>query len=241
MTMRLRSLSAVLVGGLAAAGLSACGPGETFEDDASLQEQVVSVQLDTGTGSVTLRGREDLAKISIHRKITYHGDKPDGATHRFNDGQLTLRGCGDDCKVDYTVEVPAGVTVEGETSRGDVKLSLVGTVDLRTGSGDITLDEVAGKVKARASNGNIKGKNLQGSRIDAETSNGDIALTPGKAQDIRAKTSNGELTVHLPDSSYRISVKTGKGEENLDVESDPSGRHHIDLTSGNGDVSVKRA
>ncbi|MFG2027206.1 DUF4097 domain-containing protein [Streptomyces sp. NPDC048825] len=241
MAMRLRSFSAVLAGGLAAVGLSACGPGETFEDDASLQEQVTSVRLDSGTGSVTLRGQKDLGKVSVHREVTYHGDKPDGATHRVDEGQLVLSGCGDDCKVDYTVEVPAGVPVEGETSRGAASLSQVGSVDLKTDSGDISMEGVAGRVKARTSNGNINGKDLLGSQIDAETSNGEIDLTPGKAQDIRAKTTNGGLTINVPASSYRISVKTGNGDKHLGIRNDPAGLHRIDLTSGNGDISVKPA
>lgn len=241
MTMRPRSLWTLFAAGLAAAGLSGCGPGETFEDDASLRDEVTSVRLDTGTGSVTLRGREGLDEITVHREITYHGDKPDGRTYRVDEGRLTLQGCGDDCKVDYTVEVPARLTVEGETSKGDVNLSEVGPVDLRTGSGDVTLEGVAGEVKARTSNGNIDGKDLRGSRIDAETSNGEIDLTPGKALDIRAKTTNGGLTLNLPDSSYRISVKTGNGDKDIGVRNDPSGDHRIELTTGNGDVSVNPA
>ncbi|EXU66166.1 hypothetical protein Z951_21460 [Streptomyces sp. PRh5] len=241
MTIRLRSFSAVLAGGLAVVGLSACGPGETFEDDASLNERVTSVRLDTGTGSVTLRGQKGLGKVSVHRKVTYHGDKPDGATHRFDDGRLVLDGCGDDCKVDYTVEVPAGVPVEGETSRGDASLSNVGAVELKTSSGNVTLEGVTGRVKARTSNGDISGSELLGSRIEAETSNGEIDLTPRKAQDIRARTSNGELTVNVPDSSYRISVKTGNGDKHLGIHNDPAGQHRLDLTSGNGDITVKPA
>ncbi|MFJ6510719.1 DUF4097 family beta strand repeat-containing protein [Streptomyces sp. NPDC091406] len=241
MTMRLRSFSAVLVGGLAAVGLTACGPGETFEDDATLKERVTTVRLDTGTGSVTLRGREGSGEISIHRAFTYHGDKPSGSTHRFEEGRLTLGGCGDDCKVDYTVEVPVGVSVDGSTTTGDANLSRVGTVDLRTDSGDVTLEGVAGPVKARTGNGDISGKDLRGGRIDTETSNGEIDLTPGEAQDIRAKTSNGGLTVNLPDDSYRFSVKTGKGEQDIGIRNDKSGRHHVELTSGNGDIKVNPA
>ncbi|MEU2117668.1 DUF4097 family beta strand repeat-containing protein [Streptomyces sp. NPDC016459] len=238
MTMRLRVLWAVLAGGLAAAGLSGCGPGETFEDDASLQEQITSVRLDTGSGSVTLRGRKGLDKISVHREITYHGDKPDGSTHRVDQGRLILEGCGDDCKVDYTVEVPVGVAVDGGTSNGDISLSDVGLVDLKTGSGDVTLEGVAEGVKVRTSNGNINGKDLHGSRIDAETSNGEIDLTPGKAQDIRAKTTNGGVKLTLPDSSYRLLVQTGNGNKDINVRNEPSGDHRIEVTSGNGDISV---
>jgi hypothetical protein len=240
-TKRLRPLSAVLAGGLAAVALGACGPGRTFEDDASLREQVTSVRLDAGTGSVTVRGRKGLDQVSVHREITYHGDRPQGATHRVDEGRLTLGGCGDDCEVDYTVEVPAGVPVDGETSRGDADLSRTGPVDLRTGSGDVTLAGVAGRVKARTSNGDINGKDLRGGRIEVATSNGEIDLTPGKAQDIHAETGNGGLTVNLPDSTYRISVKTGNGDKDIGVPDDPSGRHRIDLTSGNGDISVNPA
>ncbi|MFH8978535.1 DUF4097 family beta strand repeat-containing protein [Streptomyces sp. NPDC017890] len=242
MTMtRARTLSAVVAGGLAAVTLSACGPGETFEDDASLREQVTSVRLDMGNGSATIRGREGLDEVTVHREITYHGDRPEEATHRIDAGRLTLGGCGDDCEVDYTVEVPAGVPVDGKTSRGDADLSQVGPVDLSTGSGDVTLEGVTGPVKARTSNGDVNGKDLRGGRTDVETSNGDIDLAPAKPQDIRARTSNGEQTVRLPDSTYRISVKTGNGDENIGVRNDPSGAHRIDLTSGNGDIAVKPA
>lgn len=241
MTKRPRTLWAVIAGGLAAAGLTGCGPGETFEDDASVRERVRSVRVETGTGSVTLRGREGLDEISVHRRITYHGDKPDGATHRVDGDRLVLGGCGDDCKVDYTVEVPAGVAVEGGASTGDLTLSDVGPVDLRTESGDVTLAGVAAEVKVRTSNGNIRGTDLRGDRIDAQTSNGEISLTPGKPQDIRAEAENGGLSLTLPDGSYRLLVKTGNGDKDIRVRDEPSGEHRVELTTGNGDISVRPA
>ncbi|MFG2485195.1 DUF4097 domain-containing protein [Streptomyces virginiae] len=241
MTKRPRILWAVLAGGLAASGLTGCGPGETVEDDVSVQERITSVRLDTGTGSVTLRGRKGLDETSVHRRITYHGDKPGGATHRVDRGRLTLGGCGDDCKVDYTVEVPAGVAVDGAASTGDFSLSDVGPVDLKTDSGNVTLERVAAEVKVRTSNGNINGKDLRGNRIDAQTSNGEIELTPGKPQDIRAEAANGGLTLTLPDSSYQLLVRTGGGDKDIRVRHEPSGDYRIELTTGNGDISVNPA
>ncbi|WP_318211533.1 MULTISPECIES: DUF4097 family beta strand repeat-containing protein [unclassified Streptomyces] len=199
------------------------------------------MRLDTGIGSVTLRGREGLDEVSVHRRITYHGDKPGGVTHRIDGGRLTLGGCGDDCEVDYTVEVPSGVAVDGGATTGDLSLSDVGPVDLKTDAGNVTLEGVAAEVKVRTSNGNINGKDLRGNRIDAQTSNGEIDLTPGKPQDIRAETDNGELALTLPDSSYQLLVKTGNGDKDIRVRNEPSGDYRIELTTGNGDISVNPA
>ncbi|GAA2101429.1 hypothetical protein GCM10009801_74720 [Streptomyces albiaxialis] len=237
--MRRRLTSVVLVGAFAMGGLAACGPAETFEDDASVSKKISSVRVESDKGDVTLRGRKG-GKVAVHREVVYHDDKPEDETHRVEDGQLVLGGCGDDCKVHYTVDVPVGLPVTGETSTGSVDLSRVGAVDLSTGSGDIELDAVSGKVKAHTSNGGVSGSGLRGDGIEVETSNGEVDLTPAEPQNIRAKTSNGEVSVKAPESSYRISVKTGKGDKDIQLRNDPSGRYRLDLTTGNGDVSLKR-
>ncbi|MFK4111750.1 hypothetical protein [Streptomyces sp. NPDC002176] len=59
----------------------------------------------------------------MRREVDYRGDKPQGTTHRIENGVLILGGCGNRCSVNYTVDVPAGVPVSGEVSTGSVRLS----------------------------------------------------------------------------------------------------------------------
>ncbi|TDC45106.1 hypothetical protein E1281_31465 [Actinomadura sp. KC345] len=214
----------------------------THEDDAALKGGITAVHIEgIGSGRVTLRGGASEADMSVHRKIKYRGDRPEGPTHRIENGVLTLGDCGSRCSVSYTVDLPAGVAVSGGTSNGAIDLSRVGKVDVSTESGSIRLDDISGTVKARTSNGEIEGHGLKGGGTDVETSNGEITLVPAKAQNIRAKASNGEVTVTVPAGPYRVSARTGSGDRNVSVPDDPSAEHRLDLTTDNGDITAKPA
>ncbi|AJT65936.3 hypothetical protein T261_4282 [Streptomyces lydicus] len=237
---RVRFAGAVALTALGAYGISACGlfPGKTFTDDAAVPGKITAVRLDTGSGGVTLRGGKGGGKVAVHRSVTYRGDRPEGATHRVEGGVLVLGGCGKDCAVTYTVELPAGLPVSGETTNGAVRLTKVGKVDVTTGSGDIELDGVAGTAEVRTSNGRITGHGLSGKGITARTSNGEIDLTPTTPQSIRAETSNGAITVKVPKAPYRVTTRTSNGDKNITVPNDPSGRFHLDLTTSNGSITA---
>ncbi|MGW5123784.1 DUF4097 family beta strand repeat-containing protein [Streptomyces sp. NPDC004069] len=243
MRQRVRALGILAATVVAAGQLAACGlaQGKTFEDDSTLSGKITSVRLETRAGSVTVNGTKGNGGLSLHRSVTYRGDKPRGATHRIEDGVLVLGGCGSRCSVSYTVDVPAGVPVSGGTSNGSVHLTHVGAVKLSTSSGTIELNGVSGPVEARTSNGRISGHGITGPRIRARTSNGSIDLTLDTAQDVRARTSNGHISLTVPEARYKVTAKAGNGARNIDVTDDPSGEHRLDLTTSNGAITVKHS
>lgn len=233
-------LGAFAAAGLGAGTLTACGlvPGETFEDETGISEKVTSVRLDDPTGGVELRSRQTVTDVTVHRRIEVDGDKPK-ATHRVEDGVLVLRGCGPDCEVNYTVDLPPRVSVSGRSSSGGVTLSGVGAVDVRTSSGAVALDDVDGPVDVRTENGRINGRGLKGERVRAQTSNGAIDLSLATPQDVRARASNGAISLTVPDGRYRVSAETSNGSRRIGVRDDPSGDHTLDLSTGNGRITVK--
>ncbi|MER7667208.1 DUF4097 family beta strand repeat-containing protein [Kitasatospora sp. NPDC096128] len=234
-----RYTGAVLAAGIATGVLTACDPvGTSFSDDATVSDKVTAIKLDNSSGDVTVHGKSGTGGVSVHRKITYHSGKP-GTTTRVDGGTLVLGGCGHNCSVDYTVELPAGLPISGSTSAGGIHLSQVGEVSVRTDSGDISVDQATGTVDVRTNNGEIKGTSLKGDRIQAKTDNGGINLTPGKAQDIKATTSNGEIHVTVPTGSYHVSAGTDIGEKHIGVQNDPNGRYKLDLGTDIGDITVK--
>ncbi|MFH8678985.1 DUF4097 family beta strand repeat-containing protein [Streptomyces lydicus] len=248
MHLRVRAVGAAALACTGVLGISACGllPGKTFRDDAVVPTKITAVRLDSGSGDVTLRGGTapdggSSGTVGVHRAVTYHGHRPERATHRVEDGVLVLGGCGDGCSVDYTVALPAGLPVSGKTSNGALDLSGVGAVEVRTGSGGVELDGVTGPVDVRTTNGRITGRALSGSHIDAETTNGEIDLTAATPQSVRARTSNGSLTVRVPEARYRVSATTGSGGKDISVPDDPSGTLRLDLTTGNGDITAGTA
>jgi DUF4097 and DUF4098 domain-containing protein YvlB len=238
----IKTFVTIAAAGIAAAGLSACDlVGKTFEDDADISQKITAVRLDSGNGSVTVRGAEGATKASVHREVNYkNGNKP-GATTHVENGVLVLGGCGNDCSVGYTVDVPAGLPVTGRTSNGTIRLTKVSEAKVSTSNGSINLNDVTGVVDVRTTNGRISGHGLKGKGIDAQTSNGSIDLAAAAPQNVRAKTSNGRLAVTVPSARYRVSATTSNGSKELDVPNTPSGAYEIDLTTSNGQISLKSA
>ncbi|MEU7166860.1 DUF4097 family beta strand repeat-containing protein [Streptomyces morookaense] len=242
MRARLRLFTALVTTGIAVGGLGACGMlRKNFEDDTTLSQKITAVRLDSGSGAVTLRGVDGAADVSLHRYVEYGGDRPDAATHRVENGVLVLGGCGNDCSVAYTVDLPAGIPVTGETSSGAVKLSRTGAVHVATASGAIDLDDINGSVEMRSGSGAITGHGLTGGPVKAETSSGAVDLAVSSPQDVRAETGSGAVTVAVPDGSYQIVTRTGSGGQDIALSNDPAGKHRLDLTTGSGAITLKRS
>jgi DUF4097 and DUF4098 domain-containing protein YvlB len=244
MRQQFRIVSTVAATGLCVVGLSACGAlkGESFADDAKVTQKVTSVRLDSTSGGVTLNGKKGAGETSVHRSIDYSGNnKPSGATHRMEGGVLVLGGCGKDCSVNYTVDLPAGLPVSGETSTGAVRLTDVGSVTVKTSTGRIEMDKVAGPVKVETHSGRITGTGIQGESIQAKTNNGAITLTPTTAQNVTAETSNGDVTITAPSAHYNVKIHNNNGKHKVNIPSDPAGKYKLDLTTSNGEITINPA
>lgn len=224
-------------------GLTACDivGGSVLTDDHTVPGTVSSVRIDNDSGSVTVRGTEDATAktVSVHRQIRYRGDRPRGDSYRLADGALTLRGCGNYCSVAYTVEVPAGVKVDGVNTSGMVHLSDVGNVDVTTSSGEVRLERVRGTVAVKTADGAITGSDLAAPEIDTKTSNGRIDLAVTTEPDVRAETDNGAITLTVPNSKYQVSTESSNGSRHIGVATDPAAKHRLDLSTSNGSISVK--
>ncbi|MCX2970466.1 MULTISPECIES: DUF4097 family beta strand repeat-containing protein [Streptomyces] len=238
----IRALGVLTAAGVAALTLGACdvGPRSTFQDESFAAGDITAVRLDVDSGSVELRGSEDARGATVERTVRHAGDRP-GATHRVEDGVLLLGGCGNDCSVAYTVDLPAGLPVTGSATAGRITLGGVGNVEVRTTSGRIELDGVTGSVEATTTNGRIEGRDLAGGGIRARTSNGAIALTVSAPQDVRAETSNGTIDLTVPNEPYRVSTKTANGATDLAVTESTDAEYHLDLTTSNGGITVDTA
>ncbi|MEV6833871.1 DUF4097 family beta strand repeat-containing protein [Streptomyces sp. NPDC051133] len=228
---------------LTAGGLSACSvvDQKTFEDDAAVSRKVTSIRLDSGNGGVKVAASADASTVTVHRRVSYRGDKPSGTSFRVRNGVLTLAGCGEDCGVDYVVKVPAGLPVTGGTSNGDLALTDVGTVDVHTSNGRIAVNHPTGPVKLRTSNGDVDIEEAEGDAIDTRTSNGEVTIRTATPQNITAHTSSGDLTVTAPTARYRISASDAHGDKKVAFRNDPSGKYRLDLSTTNGDLTVEAA
>lgn len=241
--IRARIAGAAVICG-AVVSIAGCGvltPPQRTSDTASVDGTITEVRLDSSSGSVTVEGDDDGEGVSIERTVTTRANRTVGPTHSVDGTTLVLGGCGRWCSVDYVVRVGEGVDVSGTTANGAIELTDVGEVDVRTTNGRISLDGVAGDVRAESSNGRIEGEGLDGSGIEASTSNGSISLELGAPQDVRARTSNGPIELVVADGSYQVTPQTSNGRVDVQITNDEDGRYLLDLGTSNGPITVRAA
>ncbi|KRC61774.1 hypothetical protein ASE14_13230 [Agromyces sp. Root81] len=237
---RMIAIGAVAAAALALSGCAFLAPPERFSDEATLGEQVHTIEIDQPAGSVTVRGDADATEVEVARTVSYRGDREVGTTFEIDGDVLVLSGCGRNCTVDYTIALPAGVDVRGATSNGTIELTKVGEVDVSTNNGRIELDDVAGTVEAETSNGRIEGRGLAGTGVRASTSNGAIELRLDTPQDVDARTSNGAIDLAVPTegAGYRVTADTSNGDVDIDIDEDSDGEFTLDLVTSNGAIRV---
>jgi DUF4097 and DUF4098 domain-containing protein YvlB len=146
--------------------------------------------------------------------------------HSLVDGHLALfDDCNDDpCSVDIGATVPTGVPIE-----------------LRTGSGDCTLDGLLGTLSIHTGSGDIDGWALAGTELDATTGSGDVRLdVTAPAERVHVRTGSGDVFLDVPSGSYDLRVDTGSGDEHFhSVSNDSSAPGTLEITTGSGDVTIR--
>lgn len=246
------------VGVLAIAGLVGCEDVARTRLDYTDTEKVAikEIVVAPGAGDVTVT-TSDTQQVDIRRVVRYSGDEPD-TTYQVNGAVLQIdTECGRFCTVDYEIVAPKGVAIRGELGSGDLSLSGVSTVDLKTGSGNVGITEASGAVKvqagsgdiviadvtgdmeARTGSGNIDARGLSGDMNIARTGSGDVTLSLNESGAVRTHTGSGNVDLAVPAGSYRVDARTGSGERTLGVASSPTGKFLLDLETGSGDITVR--
>jgi len=131
--------------------------------------------------------------------------------------------------IDVTVELPAGSDVHGAgqladfhcagplgdcaivTGLGRIQVDRAGTLNLRSGAGDIRVERASGHAEVTAGAGDVRLRDLGGSAV-IKNSNGDTWVGAAGG-DLRLKAGNGDLAVDLAHAS--VDAKTSNGDVRL--------------------------
>lgn len=253
-----RAAAVVLTAAGAAAVLAGCGgvgARLTFNDTEKVKVSEIVV---TGhSGDVAVR-TAPIAETRITRVINRNSDP--GQSYRMEASVLHIdTDCGRNCSVSYDIEAPAGVTVRGEMTSGDVTLDGVGTTDLKLTSGDVMVRNATGDTRITGTSGDINvldGKGATtiettsgdvramnvGGPVTARVSSGDVNVKLTTAASVTAETTSGDVDVIVPAGSYRISSGLGSGDERIiGVVNDPESKNIIDVRTRSGDATVSGA
>jgi Putative adhesin len=137
--------------------------------------------------------------------------------------------------IDYEVSAPADVAL-----------------NLRSGSGDIEVNNVGRYLSATSGSGNIRAHGVHGP-AELETGSGDIELGQNGPGAVRAKTGSGNVQLHGFDGTLYArtgsgdieaeghlngasSVSTGSGNARLHLATDS--RFNLEASTGSGDIKV---
>lgn len=187
--------------------------------------------------------KEKVQKITSNPPIEQQGN-----TIRI--GRIEDRSLQQNVSIDYDLTVPAQTKVTAQTGSGDQKISgLALPLSARTGSGNITLDQVVearvtsgsgdlkmnsvkGALSAETGSGNIVADGIAGS-IVAHSGSGEIELNQVAAGDINVGTGSGNVKLRGVKGSLR--AETGSG----DIEAEGEIAHDWRLGAGSGNIRLK--
>ncbi|MCE7005246.1 DUF4097 domain-containing protein [Kibdelosporangium philippinense] len=230
--MSRRVVSGVCAIGVGMLVLSGCDgfqlTSSNFTDSTDLTQQVGTVRLNTGSGNVIVRTG---STASVRRTVHYRQNDKPGQTHRVEGDTLVLDDCPQrNCSVDYEVTLPAAAKIMGQLGSGEIDITGMSEVGVRTGSGDVRVRDISGPVTATAGSGEIQLTNLQKSAV-VEVGSGDIRMTDVKG-DVTALSRSGEVTASA--ISGKASVESGSG----DVRVDMATAQNVKVSARSGGITV---
>jgi hypothetical protein len=174
--------------------------------------------LDSGSVTVELRQRGDGSQLVV--------DVPE----RRGVGWL-----GRGPQFDLRIVCPAGARTSVRSGSADVEArGTLGALDLKTASGDVSVERVDGEVKIASASGDVEVESALGP-VDINTASGDIEL--GRVErHVRANLVSGDFSLREAMESLKVNSVSG----DLDVDAVQSGKIELHSVSGDIDVGVRR-
>lgn len=224
---------------LAVLPLSACGmsigiaKAETEQRSYTVSGKVSALDVTGHTGDIEVVGA-DVSTVKVTESLRFTKNARPTVRHQVVDGTLQASyDCPNNislrahtCEVDYRITAPRAVAAR-----------------LRTDTGGITLNGLAGAVTARTNTGSISGTALRpgaSARIGARTDTGSVRLTLATAPaEVTADANTGQIRITVPASQkYAVSADTSTGQKRISVPTSSNSPHTIQAKTDTGDVTV---
>ncbi|MFI6999068.1 DUF4097 family beta strand repeat-containing protein [Nocardia sp. NPDC050175] len=219
-------------------GVTACsdlGPAANHtSDDTSVAGNPAVIEIHNGSGSVRVTPGN---AVQIHREIAYRSHAPSAVPSQAN-GTLALSADCDNCRIDYTLTVPAATKISVFGGSGSVDIEGVSEVTYRGGSGSATIRKIAGPVDVESGSGSVSLSDVAPA-VAATTKSGDIGIELSAAPNkLTAHSKSGHISVTVPAHPYRIDTHTDSGSIHNGIPNVAGAANTLTVASGSGDIDL---
>jgi hypothetical protein len=131
------------------------------------------------------------------------------------------------------IRIPRQFDVTIRTGDGDVTVDdLDGTLDLRTADGDVAVGRVRGVVEAHTQDGDVIVGDIEGPRVSVQSQDGDLSMGALTVEEAIIETQDGDVSVESVSGDVR--VQTHDGDLRIGLASVAG----ASIRTGDGDVTV---
>jgi hypothetical protein len=212
------------------------------------QQPITALKVDLGTGNLTITPGPDNT-VTVTRRLHWSFRKPT-FEEQWDGQQLTVtQNCsgfftpGPNCGVDYTVQVPAGISVQAVTDTGDINVrDIHGVLDLRTSTGDVTSTGASADVTIRSDTGDVTATGTS-AHVDASANTGTVTLhLTAPPQAVSAQTDTGDVMITVPQGGvYKVQTSVDTGDANVTVMRSDTADRTITARTNTGSIDISYA
>jgi len=226
------------------------------------------LEVSTGSGSITVRaGTANLIQIQGSIRVQNHRNTREGAEAKVRAlasnppieqsgsviriGRIEDRELRENVSISYEIVAPEETRLRARTGSGSQTVEGIrGPAEIDTGSGSLTVSNIAETVNARTGSGGIELRSVKG-RVEASTGSGSIRAS-NVERGINARTGSGG--VHVEQASGDVDLGTGSGSIHVEglrgslrahtgsggitAQGEPSGEWNIQASSGSVSVQL---
>jgi DUF4097 and DUF4098 domain-containing protein YvlB len=77
--------------------------------------------------------------------------------------------------------------------------------------------------------------------VDVTAESGSIEFALSQANDVKVHADSGSVELKVPGGPYRVEGNSDSGHRDIDIPTDGSAAHTLDLTTDSGSVTVRAA
>jgi DUF4097 and DUF4098 domain-containing protein YvlB len=198
-------------------------------------------------GDVYVRGQEGVTQMRVRAEGAIRAESGEQAANAWapileQRGDVVfvrLARAGKFASADVDITVPSGVSVEIQSTTGDVMVEdTKAAVSVESASGDVKVRTAAGKVRLISVTGDLLIQGCTAESMHLETQSGDIRCVKcvcSGAEGLRARTASGDITVEEI-KVQQVSLTSSSGDIRLEFGAPFQGEAHVQTASG--DVAI---